>query len=72
MGAGILPPKSMKRLDFPVLRTGRTADSPNKPPNETNSPASFPGTGIMRHVDAGYDLAEKCAREEGIRIPMLK
>jgi urocanate hydratase len=30
-----------------------------------------PGTGIMRHVDAGYDEAIDCARELGVKIPML-
>ena len=30
-----------------------------------------PGTGVMRHVDAGYDEAIKCARELGVKIPML-
>ncbi|MED3552489.1 urocanate hydratase [Cytobacillus praedii] len=30
-----------------------------------------PGMGIVRHVDAGYDLAEKTAREKGVNIPML-
>jgi urocanate hydratase len=30
-----------------------------------------PGSGIMRHVDAGYDLARKTAREKGVKIPML-
>ncbi len=30
-----------------------------------------PGTGVMRHVDAGYDEAEEFARAAGIRIPML-
>ncbi|HET7397181.1 MAG TPA: urocanate hydratase [Intrasporangium sp.] len=29
-----------------------------------------PGTGVIRHVDAGYDLAERVARERGVRIPM--
>ena len=29
-----------------------------------------PGTGVMRHVDAGYDEAIECARERGIDIPM--
>ncbi|MEW6213552.1 MAG: urocanate hydratase, partial [Acidobacteriota bacterium] len=29
-----------------------------------------PGTGIIRHVDAGYEEAEQAAREKGIRIPM--
>jgi urocanate hydratase len=30
-----------------------------------------PGMGIVRHVDAGYDLAEKTAREKGVNIPMM-
>jgi urocanate hydratase len=31
-----------------------------------------PGTGVMRHADAGYDEAIRVAREKGIKIPMLK
>lgn len=30
-----------------------------------------PGMGIVRHADAGYELAMKTAREKGIQIPML-
>jgi urocanate hydratase len=29
-----------------------------------------PGTGVMRHVDAGYERAIEVARERGLRIPM--
>jgi urocanate hydratase len=29
-----------------------------------------PGTGVVRHVDAGYDRAVEVAGEQGIRIPM--
>ena len=29
-----------------------------------------PGTGVMRHVDAGYPTAEAVARDRGVRIPM--
>jgi urocanate hydratase len=29
-----------------------------------------PGMGVIRHVDAGYDLAEHVAEERGVRIPM--
>ncbi|TDB94408.1 urocanate hydratase [Actinomadura sp. 7K534] len=29
-----------------------------------------PGTGVMRHVDAGYARAEEVAAERGVRIPM--
>ncbi|MFZ2490886.1 MAG: urocanate hydratase, partial [Thermoanaerobaculia bacterium] len=31
-----------------------------------------PGTGVMRHVDAGYDRAIDVARERGVDIPMMK
>ena len=29
-----------------------------------------PGTGVMRHADAGYDIAQDCAREQGLVLPM--
>ncbi|MFL5825164.1 MAG: urocanate hydratase [Thermoleophilaceae bacterium] len=29
-----------------------------------------PGTGVMRHADAGYERAGEVARERGVRIPM--
>jgi len=30
-----------------------------------------PGTGVMRHADAGYDLAIQTARERGVDLPMI-
>ena len=30
-----------------------------------------PGTGVMRHADAGYDIAIECAKEQGLKLPML-
>jgi len=30
-----------------------------------------PATGVMRHADAGYELARSCAREQGLNLPML-
>jgi urocanate hydratase len=30
-----------------------------------------PGTGVMRHADAGYERAIEVARKRGVRIPML-
>ncbi len=30
-----------------------------------------PGTGVMRHVDAGYERAIEVARERGVKIPMM-
>ncbi|MGV9193562.1 urocanate hydratase [Microbacterium sp. MC2] len=30
-----------------------------------------PGTGVMRHVDAGYDRAVEVARERGLNVPMM-
>ncbi|MDY0023197.1 urocanate hydratase [Arenimonas caeni] len=29
-----------------------------------------PGTGVMRHADAGYEIAKACAREQGLQLPM--
>ena len=29
-----------------------------------------PGMGVIRHVDAGYELAEEVAEERGVRVPM--
>lgn len=34
----------------------------------TNDPA----TGVMRHADAGYDIAVACAKEQGLNLPMVK
>ena len=28
-----------------------------------------PATGVMRHADAGYEIAKKCAREHGLNLP---
>jgi urocanate hydratase len=30
-----------------------------------------PATGVMRHADAGYEEAVACARERGLKLPML-
>ena len=30
-----------------------------------------PGTGVMRHADAGYEIAKECAREQGLKLPMV-
>ena len=30
-----------------------------------------PGTGVMRHADAGYSEAIACAKEQGLKLPML-
>ena len=30
-----------------------------------------PGTGVMRHADAGYAIARQCAKEQGLKLPML-
>ncbi|MFB4351432.1 urocanate hydratase [Microbacterium sp. CR_7] len=31
-----------------------------------------PGTGVMRHVDAGYEHAREIARDRGLTVPMLR
>ena len=30
-----------------------------------------PATGVMRHADAGYDEARRCAQEQGLDLPSL-
>jgi urocanate hydratase len=30
-----------------------------------------PGTGVMRHADAGYDLAIETAKARGVDLPMI-
>ena len=30
-----------------------------------------PATGVMRHADAGYEIAVDCAREQGLDLPMI-
>jgi len=30
-----------------------------------------PGTGVMRHADAGYEIALECARERGLDLPSV-
>jgi urocanate hydratase len=30
-----------------------------------------PGSGVMRHADAGYDIAVACAKEQGLKLPMV-
>jgi len=30
-----------------------------------------PASGVMRHADAGYELARACARDKGLNLPML-
>jgi urocanate hydratase len=31
-----------------------------------------PATGVMRHADAGYELARRCARERGLDLPGIE
>jgi len=30
-----------------------------------------PATGVMRHADAGYDIAVQCAQQQGLKLPMV-
>ena len=60
----------------PVASTPARSPSPTAPrwPRSklervlTNDPAM----GVIRHVDAGYDLAADVARERGVRVPMAR
>ena len=43
------------------------------PPRDASSACcgTIPATGVMRHADAGYDIAIDCARENGLNLPFL-
>jgi urocanate hydratase len=30
------------------------------------------GSGVMRHADAGYELAVETARKQGLKLPMIR
>ena len=30
-----------------------------------------PATGVMRHADAGYEIAKQCARDQRLNLPSL-
>ena len=30
-----------------------------------------PDTGVMRHAYAGYEIAAECAKEQGLKLPMV-
>jgi urocanate hydratase len=31
-----------------------------------------PASGVMRHADAGYEVAIECAKQQGLDLPMLR
>ena len=31
-----------------------------------------PATGVMRHADAGYEIARECAKKNDLNLPMIK
>jgi urocanate hydratase len=31
-----------------------------------------PATGVMRHADAGYELAQECAAKHELNLPMIR
>ena len=31
-----------------------------------------PASGVMRHADAGYEIAIRCAKEKGLDLPSLE
>jgi urocanate hydratase len=37
----------------------------------TTASAADPGTGVMRHADAGYDDAVDAARDAGLDLPSV-
>ena len=39
---------------------------------DASSPGTDPGTGIMRHVDAGYEKARKVAKEQNVNVGIVE
>jgi urocanate hydratase len=50
-----------------IVADGRPAAARRLERVLTNDPAS----GVMRHADAGYEIAIACAKEKGLKLPML-
>ena len=70
---GVDPPRRRRR-HRPLASTPARSRSPTAPTLAAQKLARVltndPGMGVIRHVDAGYDLAERVAAERGVRIPM--
>jgi len=49
-----------------IVCDGSKAAAPRIERVLTNDPAS----GVMRHADAGYEIAIQCAKEQGLNLPM--
>ncbi len=52
---------------FVIVADGTAAATKRLQRVLTNDPA----TGVMRHADAGYDIAKACAREHKLNLPMI-
>jgi urocanate hydratase len=51
-------------------RSTRTFDSPSVVlGTEAAARRIDPATGVMRHADAGYEIAVDCAKQHGLRLP---
>lgn len=51
-----------------IVADGTTAAAKRLERVLTNDPAS----GVMRHADAGYEIAVECAKKHGLKLPMIK
>ena len=72
---GVDPPRRRRR-HRPVASTPARSASPTAPPLAAQKLervlTNDPGMGVIRHVDAGYDLAAQVAEERGVRVPMAE
>ena len=62
------------QIDIGVVTQARSAPEASKENAERLNRVltNDPGLGVARHVDAGYEEAEKTARDKGVHVPMLK
>jgi urocanate hydratase len=57
-----------------ALHAGQVSVADGTPAGElrvTTVLRNDPGTGIIRHADAGYPTAIEVAQERGVKIPMI-
>ena len=58
-----------KTTPAPAASTGRR--TPDAAQRLDRVLTNDPGMGVVRHADAGYDIARRVARERGVDMPML-
>jgi len=70
---GLVPPRRWR--GHGLLQHAGWSSSPMAPrlrPAAGAGAVERSGQRVMRHADAGYQLARDCAREQGLNLPMVR